>query len=228
MKRLLICLLLLFSCSAQADNPVDAPVPQVILGEPTFSFEPLPTHNVPKIRFDAKVTEGTVQYFLNAFEQVVSTKPEVIILEINSPGGGTEAGFKMMKVIEDSPIPVVCVVDEHAYSMAFRILQSCTLRFMTRRAQIMTHDTYFESVSGPATRTSLRLLLKQLDNDHLAETEHYCRRLKVSLKECREKSEREWWMTQQEALKVGAVDGVVQSVKIVVDAYRTTGKPPTL
>jgi ATP-dependent protease ClpP protease subunit len=88
-------------------------------------------------------------------------------------------------------------------------------RYMTKRSRLMAHqarDVYegkveFYPDDYISTRERLISLNKML-------VQHYAQHLKISDTEIEKRiaHRRQWWIDPDEALKVGAVDGVVDSV----------------
>jgi len=115
------------------------------LNEPSaqFFFE-TPAVDIPfkdgVIVFDQDVNEESVKGFHKTLKDVLNDKPKNVLVRIQSPGGSVFAGFDMARDIEESNVPVICVVDQYAASMAFYILQACDVRVMTDRSIIMGHQ----------------------------------------------------------------------------------------
>lgn len=135
-------------------------------------------------------------------------KPQAVVIDIDSGGGEFDAGFAIVKAIEASTIPIICVVDGEASSMAFYILQSCDTRVMTSRSTLMWHSV---SLAGmPVNATNIDGLRQRLDVMNAASLAHVSKKLKIAPAEVASKIERhDWWMASQEALAVGAVDSVI-------------------
>lgn len=76
-------------------------------------------------------------------ESIQGVEPrEPIILEINSGGGHTSAGFSIISAIENSETPVIGYVTGDCMSMATAILASCHYRMSSEYASFMIHDVY--------------------------------------------------------------------------------------
>lgn len=139
-----------------------------------------------------------------------------ITLKINSPGGRVDVGWVLIDRIEKSRLPFTCVVDRDAASMAFMILQACDVRLMTKRSTLMAHQ-----ISLGFTKNTT-LTLKELEElasltriEDSAQVEHEVAKMKITAAEFRKRTEgKDWFMNWEEALKVGAVDGVVSPYEI--------------
>ena len=70
------------------------------------------------------------------------TPREPIMLEINSGGGMTSAGFSIVSAIENSETPIIGYVTGDCMSMATAIVASCHYRMSTKYASFMIHDVY--------------------------------------------------------------------------------------
>jgi ATP-dependent protease ClpP protease subunit len=175
-----------------------------------------------QLRFDADINEQTVADAIKALDDAKDAK--AIVFEINSTGGSVTAGFKLVKAIENMRVPVTCVVDGLAASEAFYVLQSCPVRVMTARSQLMVHEPLFmyspPNMVEPLRLTRSELLHLSREQDALANswTAHAGARLKIPLADLRKRIRwSDWNMAADEALKIGAVDEVVPSLKTVID-----------
>ncbi len=140
------------------------------------------------------------------------------IIEINNTGGDVGMGLALSKAIEHAGVPIHCVVDGEAQSMAFYILQSCTTRSMTRRSILMVHNPAI-TTAGSARFTSREAeemsdSLVALQNGMI---EQYIRRMKVTKKEMQDKlAVHNWYLGWEDATKYGAVDHVYFSIDEVL------------
>lgn len=143
---------------------------------------------------------------------------KALVIEINSPGGDTEEGFKTAKAIEESPMLVVCVVDGTAASEAFYLLQSCDRRLMTRRSRLMVHEPYWRKLEN-VNRKALKTNEHELDSLVTSWMEHAAGRMKLGPKGVIKRCEAEggdWYMGWEDAKLNTAVDDVVRSVPMVI------------
>lgn len=190
--RLLPLLFLSFTCSAGAQG-------------------------IPVLHLDSEVTAGSVEALQAELIAASLLHPRAIVLEINSPGGDIEAGFRLAKSIEDSATPVVCVVDKTAASMASYILESCQVRLMTRRSMLMFHEPALGSDFN-GQQTKWRSIADWLTAETIALAEHVCGHSKMTTAAFLDKIRggAMWWVNWKEALALGFVDGVVGSTQDVV------------
>ena len=179
---------------------------------------------VPKIKFDTEVNNGSVNETLAIMDQVTKAGAKTIVIEINTPGGDIEAGFRLSKAIEDSPVPIVCVVDGMSASMGMYILESCQTRVGVSRSTYMIHEAAINvgEFSGHAVKwQSIADLLKAMNRGM---AEHLAKRMHLTADQILEiiRGGGQYWFNSNEAIKNGSIDYVVDSVKEVTDSYRNT------
>lgn len=140
---------------------------------------------------------------------------DVVVVQIDSPGGDLDASEKIFRAIKESHRKVVCVVDHLGASGAFLVLQGCDVRVMTKAAMLMVHDSYYtEPAPGDPDGKALEAL-----NRILADV--WCARLKVGVGRCYSQYRgHDWWMSADDALEVGAVDQVVPDVRSYISSLR--------
>lgn len=198
MKALLAGLLMLLSSCATLGGGGSAP----------DASEP-PTSPPALIRFEGPVDVPSATSFLGAMATIEAAvvRPPFVLIEINSPGGEVDAGFAIAKAIERSPIPVICVVDGQAASMMFYILQSCTVRAATPRAELMMHGV---TLIGAVRASNVSVLAKRIDVSNKAMIAQVAARMKITKEDIAAKiSAGDWWMDAEEALEVGAIDTII-------------------
>jgi len=185
-------MMLLCSCVTMAGGPATTPY-----------GPPVKTHLAGEI---TAVSVGPLVAALSALPDM-TTKPAAIFVEINSEGGEVEAGFALAKAIEASPVPVICIVDGQAASMAFYILQSCDVRAMTPRSSLMMHQV---TLVGAMKASTIKALQKQIDTYNKAMVGQCAAKMKLPATEIADKiAAGDWWMAADEALEVGAVDSII-------------------
>lgn len=204
--RLLSPLLLLVTVVAPASPPATEEAPKK-------------ANPVAIVALDGEVNEESVTELMGNMLEARNHEAKAILLEINSPGGSVYAGMKLAKVIEMfglSGTPVTCVVDGVAASMAFYILQACQARIMTDRSILMAHEPSMSPGSAKADdlKTGSDVLVKL---GH-AMAHHEARRMKVTVEQFEERIKgKDWYMTDDDATEVGAVDKVATSVNEVYE-----------
>lgn len=162
---------------------------------------------VYRISLTGSITPATVTATIKALEEVAKKKPNGIVLEINSGGGDYDSGFLLSKAIERTPIPVTCIVDGDAASMAFFILQSCDKRVATPRSVLMIHEV---SWTGAVKTSGIDSVAGFIRTQNEAMLAHCAAKLKIS-KDALAKAitGKDWFLTPDEALAIGAIDEIV-------------------
>lgn len=187
-------MLLLCSCLSLAGGPA-TPAPAVANPAAVAAIE-------------GDITDRSVGPLIMALRSLpqMAVKPPAVVLHIDSPGGEYDAGFRLAKAIEDAPVPVICIVDGDAASMAFFVLQSCDSRIATPRSTLMIHET---ALIGKIRRQDVGSLVRSMEVKNAALAQQCTKKAKISVTEFLAKiGQGDWWMTPQEALTLGFLDAV--------------------
>lgn len=175
---------------------------------------------VPVYSFSESVNDESVDKLATWLKNADKAGADAVLIEIDSGGGGVNAGMRLVRTIEDANMKVHCAVDGMAASMAFAILQSCDERSATSRSELMAHEP---SISGLFffQPQDVRNLQQRLDLVTKVIIKQYSKRMKGGAKRVQEKISggKEWWMDSDEALEEGAVDCVVPSRAQLLKAY---------
>lgn len=226
--RVLFACLLLVSCGhfkpakqsteAPQGTPVNMPSifdlflapPRPPLAKPTC---PALGNCVPVYRFDEAVDDGAVDDAVKWLGLAVEAKAHAVLMVLNTGGGSVEAGYKLIKALEGLSVPSYCVVDHNALSMGFAILESCSYRHATRRSLLMAHGP--KMGGGGGNEEDFRNGAERLRVLSVGMAEHCAMRMKLSAAEYLAKTTggKDWWMTVDEAISNGALDGWVLSVE---------------
>lgn len=174
---------------------------------------------VPLIVFETDVTEASVTQTIQHIHEVNDAGAKTIVMVINSPGGSVLDGWRLARAMEDSPAPVVCVVDGWAASMGFYLLQSCDVRLMTKRSMLMAHEPAIRG--GGGTEHDYKEMATLLQKMNRALAEHAAARMHMTVAEFMDRTNNtDWWMNWDEAFTMGAVDGVVDRPREVLEMLR--------
>lgn len=161
----------------------------------------------------SEINTKSVAFLKDQISQANKDKTETIFLEINSNGGDIDEGFHLTKIIETSKIPIVCIVDGEADSMASYVLMSCKNRIMTKRSRLMFHEAGLTAkvVGQPNDWMNVAMELEFMTK---AMAEQYCLHMKVSVADFLKNiaGGKEWWIGWEEAQRLQAVDKIVNSV----------------
>lgn len=177
---------------------------------------------VPKITFDAAVDQDSVETTEAMMAAAVANGAKAIVIEWNTPGGSVGAGIHLSKAIEQSPVPVVCVVDGMSASMGFYLLQSCQVRMMTKRSMLMAHQPALSGGSEGGREEDFQTMADLMKALTIAMIEHMIHRMNVPFEVMEKKimGGKQWWMNWKEALATGAIDCTASDVGSILDTLR--------
>lgn len=204
MPRLSLFLALLVACTTPS-HVVRAPAPaQISAVEPQDPVDPPASGYAELI---GPVDELSVLPAMAALEQT----PAELLLVIDSPGGYVSAGLELIKSMQNAQragTHVTCVVEHMAASMAAVILESCDARFADSRAAILFHTVSVSEAEGNAWDLERLAQKMRALNHRLAIL--ITGRMFISIQEYEEiVADYDWWLSANEALAVGALDGVL-------------------
>ena len=135
-----------------------------------------------------------------------------ILFIINSPGGAVDSGFAIWDQIKMLSSPVTTLVTGLAASMG-SILSLCAApgrRFATRHSRIMIHQPLLAGViKGQAT--DLEIQAREMLKTRNGLIDIYIEATGKDFATIEKAIDRDTWMTAQEALEFGLLDGVIAS-----------------
>lgn len=185
-------------------------------------------HHVGQIKFSNEVNQETVAQAIDAIRQMNEAGAEVIHIVWNSPGGSVQAGYLLAQAIEESNATVVCSVDMAAFSMAYYLLQSCNVRLMSKRSELLIHEPAVSGLELSGHQVDFKNVYDRMHS--LAESflEQYTKRTKMSKDEMRKHIEngQDYWVRWEEALLYRMVDGIISTPSEVYKSLVKTGKIP--
>lgn len=164
------------------------------------------------LRLMSEISDESVTPIIDGIENAPHGKEDAVVIEINSPGGEVDPGFKLVKAIEAYPSKVLCIVDGEADSMASYVFVSCDVRAMTKRSILMIHQP---GMGGQGQVNDLMNAADWLAASGRAASEHYALHMHgITAAELatRTAGGRELWLDWHDAKKYGAVDIVVDKV----------------
>jgi ATP-dependent protease ClpP protease subunit len=176
---------------------------------------------------NAPVDKNTAEHLIKLIEQASeNVDVDFIMLELDTPGGMVGEGHAVVRAMERSTKPVVCVADGQAASMGFYILQGCDKRIMTERTYLMVHEPSIGGDFGGQPKDWLNMT-QGLQATAEGMLRHESKRLKVGRDVLAKHIEhgQSWFMNVDEAVKVGAVDGVAGSVEAVASQLQHEAGP---
>lgn len=74
------------------------------------------TEKVVHVKVEDTVEKGLLAFLERAFEEAADQGADAIILEINTPGGYTDAASKIAKLFDESPIRIIAFINKDALS----------------------------------------------------------------------------------------------------------------
>lgn len=135
-----------------------------------------------------------------------------ILFIINSPGGAVDSGFAIWDQVKMISSPVTTLVTGLAASMG-SILSLCAApgrRFATPHSRIMIHQPLISGViKGQAT--DLEIQAREMLKTRNGLINIYVQATGKDFATIEQALDRDMWMTAQEALEYGLLDGVVSS-----------------
>lgn len=137
-----------------------------------------------------------------------------ILFVINSPGGSVDAGFAIFDQIKLISSPVTTLVTGIAASMGsiLSLAASPKRRFATPHARIMIHQPAIHGiVRGQAT--DLEIQAKEVIKTRTMLIKLYVEATGRDYKVIEKAIDRDTWMSAEEALEFGLLDGIISSYK---------------
>lgn len=135
-----------------------------------------------------------------------------ILFVINSPGGSIDSGFAIWDQVNMISSPVTTLVTGLAASMG-SILSLCAApkrRFSTPNSRIMIHQPRLSGmIQGQAT--DLDIQAKEIIKTRNTLIDIYVKATGKDFATIEKAIDRDTWMTAEEALKFGLLDGLVNS-----------------
>lgn len=168
-----------------------------------------------RIFLSAQVDSDTAEEIIKKLWYLELTNPgKPILFVINSPGGSVDSGFAIWDQVKLITSPVTTLVTGLAASMG-SVLSLCAApkrRFATPNARIMIHQPMIGGViQGQAT--DLEIQAKEMIKTRTALVNLYVKATGKDAATVEKAIDRDTWMSPQEALEFGLLDGIVNSYK---------------
>lgn len=136
-----------------------------------------------------------------------------ILFVINSPGGSVDSGFAIWDQIKLLKSPVTTLISGLAASMGsvLSLAAAPKRRFATSQSRIMIHQPLIGGVvKGQAT--DLEIQAKEMLKTRATLTKIYMDQTGKDYETIEKAIDRDTWMSAQEALDFGLLDGIVKSM----------------
>lgn len=133
-----------------------------------------------------------------------------IVMIINSPGGSVVAGFELIQTMENLNNNLTCIVETRAFSMAALTAAYCTKLYVHKFATLMFHEANYQ-VGG--SQTQVRVLTERTEkylDQLLGDT---AEKMGITLPEFKKRIHDEWWITVDEAVKIGFASAKLRKLK---------------
>ena len=162
------------------------------------------------ISIDGPINDSSAAEFIYDMNQKDNGKDPIYII-ISSPGGKILSGLDMIKRMETSDSPVICVVDKYAASMAAIFAASCPVLVVHKYAVIMFHE-YAGGMQG--TRKELKSQMQVAEAIWNAIVKDMSKKMNLTEAEFRRRSAEDWWFNGYEAARMGFARAVVNKLKV--------------
>ncbi len=138
---------------------------------------------------------------------------DAITFEVDSPGGYVDAGFDFvneMVAAQRRGVVITCIIPRGgmAASMAAYIFEACDVRKMHRQSSILFHSVSVSQAPGGTVDDIERFAREMRELNHRLAI-FISGRLNLGIAEFERRIRGDWWLGWEEALEVGAVDGVL-------------------
>lgn len=152
---------------------------------------------------DKSIDELLVKFYKKKFKA-----GDAVLFYILSPGGSIMAGNRVIRLfhsLEEQDVTVHCIAD-HAASMAFAILQSCSYRYVVPGSVLHQHQASME-VQGTLKKieNSLAFAKEMTEKSNKLSAE----RMNMSVSEFQYNFVEDRYIYEENAIKVGAADGLI-------------------
>jgi len=153
----------------------------------------------------------TLEYTADIARKWIALEPiEPILLTIHSPGGDIFAGMGIYDFLmeqRNAGVPVTTQCYGLAASMAAVLMQVGETRSMTRRSWFMVHQASTGFAGSLAELEDQEKLLRRLNDDCY---DILASRSTLTSSQIKRRSTRQdWWLSAEEALEYGFIDGIV-------------------
>lgn len=132
---------------------------------------------------------------------------EPIIIEINSGGGYSSAGFAIINAIENSETPIIGHVTGDCMSMAIAVFASCHYRLSSRLSSFMIHDIHSASEGKFNDMISAIGYMKQVRKNYKDLLLEYTNLEEDKLTNIVDANS-DYYFTPQEAVEMGLADAI--------------------
>lgn len=155
-----------------------------------------------------EINEENVERIIKGLLSLQELSPDPIVLWINSPGGSVNDGWALIDVIRTLKCPVITIISGTACSMAGIISLAGDKRFITENSVWMAHELTagdYDYAQKMFDRVDFYKIVEKKLIKFLAE------KTKLSQNELEKARRGELWLSAEECVEKGIVDGVIKS-----------------
>jgi ATP-dependent Clp protease protease subunit len=190
-------------CDCDVCNPSaqeDAPVELVEAVEQMFT-------RTRRILLTGEIN-STKADFINSKLQLYSSSPLPVFIYINSEGGDLNAGYAILDQMQLCMFPIYTIVRGTAASMAASIAAYGTkgCRFITKNSTMFLHNMCVEL--PPAGVSAQNICVEHLIKYSEEKIADFASKLKIKRKKLEELLLQTCWLTPEQAIQIGLVDGI--------------------
>lgn len=160
------------------------------------------------IALDAEVTPASCSRIIQELLELEHEDPQApITLLVSSPGGDVYAGLGLISVMQSVSCPVTTVACGLVASMA-TVIAACGDHSMAyENSYIMMHQVM--AGMGVSQQTDMRIMAEQTESIRAKLDGILAEHSNMDVAEAHERTERDCWLTAQEALDMGLIDEVI-------------------
>jgi len=143
-----------------------------------------------------------------SYLQLFSLRKEPVYMYINSPGGCLASGYAIIDQMLACRCPIHTIVRGQSHSMAAMIAAFGAKghRYATPNSSMMLHSVIIQSSPDSIERHGQ--MTGYLEEDYKRKVAALARRMKVTTKQLLQLMSETKWMSPQQAVKVGMIDGI--------------------
>ncbi len=162
----------------------------------------------PMLELDGTVDSSTVDPIIAKLKELDASGVPEIWLKLNTPGGSVNDGENLISAIEGLHAKTTCVVAWTSMSMGMPILESCTKRLAVPNALFMIH---LPAIKSGGNEHELQESIEILQSLRKIMVNQLLKKMKITKAALNHHLDtHNWYFEVDEALKVGAIDGIIE------------------
>jgi len=186
----------------------------VFLGLISFILRPAPAETVQRIVINGVINPVAVEYIQQAVERSRATQAELLIIQMDTPGGLMESMHRIMKSIQGSKVPVAVYIapsGSRAASAGMFITYSSHIAAMAPATNIgSAHPVFSGGMPGAKMDSSTsETMMEKITNDAVAKIRAIARERGRNAEWAEQAIRQSANITAKEALKRHVIDYIV-------------------